>query len=101
MRSIVDSHQPGVAEDALEEVLGQLPHDLAPDARLVGLGLDSLRAVELCAALARRGVAVSVEDLLAGMTWAELRDPAVVPVVPVTVPDDDPDPDPGGPTTTT
>ena len=64
-------------EQELDELLGMATADLPPDVPLLGLGLDSLRAVQLCDLLARRGVPVSLEDLLLGMTLGELRDTAL------------------------
>jgi amino acid adenylation domain-containing protein len=50
-----------------------LPHQIAPDQSLNRLGLDSLAAVELAQLVeARWGLAISMADLLDGITIAEL-----------------------------
>jgi len=77
----VDTERAGPVEQELvvqelNELLGMATEDLPPDVPLLGLGLDSLRAVQLCDSLAHRGVPISLEDLLLGMTLGELRDTA-------------------------
>jgi amino acid adenylation domain-containing protein len=61
----------GVAE-LVAEVLGRRPAAVPPDVPLTALGLDSVRAAELQAALATRGVDVSFTTLLSGATTEKL-----------------------------
>ncbi len=81
-------------EEALVEVLGTPIRGVSPDVSLLGLGLDSLRAAELCQLVARRGGSLSLEQLLGGMTIGEFRElepqaatPAGPPTVAATVED--------------
>lgn len=55
---------------AVAQIIGCAPDDVAPEANLIQLGLDSLGMMRLVTSWRRQGVRVSSRDLLAQPTLA-------------------------------
>ena len=60
----------GQLQASVAQIIGCAPADIAPDAHLIQLGLDSLGMMRLVTSWRRQGVRVSSRDLLAEPTLA-------------------------------